>query len=196
MGEMSLRHTPDSRLETLLGALLTPWEFASVDAWRDHIARSARDAVAGQVSQVSLDPVCGLARVLSPDADPVAIAEYLRHWITHDPFPDMLSRIGATTYVRSDLVQRFPEFGAAYEASPILNDFYQRASLNDAAGILRRHPQFAQLTVFSTSRSNPRFVRLAKRVIPLAAPAFLAGAQQILNVASARGQFARNIDTL
>lgn len=188
--------TLSSRLESLLGALVAPWEFASVDAWRDQIACSARDTVSAQHSQVSLDPRCGLAPVRSPDIDPALIDEYLRQWVHQDPFADMLSREGITPYVRSEAVQRVSGFAAQYDASPILNDFYRRAGLHDAAGIRRRHPHFAQLTVFSTTRTNPRFVRRASHVMPLAAPAFLAGALQIFSVATIRGQFVRNIDTI
>lgn len=183
-------------LESLLGALVTPWEFASIDHWRDQVAVRARDAVAGQVSQVSLDPVCGLAPMRSPDADPALVAEYQRDWIHRDPFRDLIDRHALATYVRSDVVQQMPDFGALYAASPIVNDFYRRAALHDAAGVLRRHPHYAQLTVFTSSRTNPRFARRARRVVPLAAPAFLSGARQILNLMSIRGHFARNIDAI
>lgn len=191
------RHsTPSSQLVALLGALVAPWDYDGVDAWRDDIARKARDVVGGHHSRVSLDPACGVTELRSSDIDPAVVDEYLRHWVMRDPFPDMLARRGLTTYVRTATASRFPAFRAQYEASPILNEFYRRIGLHDAAGILHRGSFTAQLTVFTTRRSDARFVARAQRVMPLAAPAFLGGVQQVLGVASIRGQFARSIDTL
>jgi hypothetical protein len=61
--DMPQPDTLPQRLDALLGALATPWEFANIDAGRDHIASSGRDAVGGQHSQGSLNPACAFAPV-------------------------------------------------------------------------------------------------------------------------------------
>ena len=193
---MPQRHAFAARLESLLGALVAPWEFASIDAWRDHIASSARDAVGGSSSQVTLDPGCGVSNMRSPDTDPAHVAEYQREWMPQDPVAHLLSRKSITSYVRSTLLQRIPGLADEFDASPVMNDFYRRLAILDSAGIRRTRPNLTQLTVFTSVRNDPGFVRRASQVMPLVAPAFFAGVQHILNLASIRSEFVRNIDTI